>query len=242
MNTLIQLGLKYVLSLGKEVVHKNFPRDFEYYMMAIELVDEYWNSIDYFVFPVMPSNITKSEAEAISIQHTLNGVVITNKLGFIPKDISISGNFGRGLKFVDYEGSGFESIAKGFYFSKDIQARSANPVTEFPFGVKTGYGCIKILQSIIEKSKAHGVELGSYKLLLYNPALGESYLVVPTKNPLVLTQNEQNSNMIWQYTLNLTIIANFDDLVTKPINSPSEGSLEFSMSPRQIIGSLNELV
>lgn len=243
MDTLFNLGIEYVLSLGKQVVHKNFPRDFEYYMMAIELVDEYWNSIDYFVFPVMPSAITKQESEMTSIQHTLGGIVVTNKTGFTPKDITISGNFGRGFKFINYEGSSdFESIAKGFYFSKDIQARTGNPATEFPFGIKTGYGCIKILQSIIEKSKARGVEEGSFKLLLYNPALGESYLVVPTKNPLSLSQNEQSSNMIWQYNMSLTIIADLDDITVKPIGSPSDSGLGFTMSPRQILGSLNELI
>ncbi|HQF50625.1 MAG TPA: hypothetical protein PK588_07635, partial [Paludibacteraceae bacterium] len=47
--------------LGRGVLHQIYPNDFEYYMLALELVDGANNTIDYFVFPVMPSAIVKSE-------------------------------------------------------------------------------------------------------------------------------------------------------------------------------------
>ena len=49
--------------------------------------------------------------------------------------------------------------------------------------------------------------MDTFKLYMYNPALGENYLVVPSNNPISLSQNDNESNMIWEYSLNLTIIA-----------------------------------
>jgi hypothetical protein len=76
--------------------------------------------------------------------------------------------------------------------------------------VKTGFGALKILQAIIDKSDGVDEQGKSFRLYFYNPTLGESYLVVPTKNPLSFNQNEGGNNMIWEYTLNLTIIAPLD--------------------------------
>ena len=56
-------------------------------------------------------------------------------------------------------------------------------------------------------------------MFFYNPALGENYLVVPPQNALTLTQDDQNGNMIWNYTLNLTIVSPIDFLKKKLLSN-----------------------
>lgn len=203
-----------LLTLGKTALANKYTRDFEVYMCAIELTTYNGDTIDYFAFPVMPSSISKTEAEVTTIQHSLNGITVFNKDGFIPKELRIQGNFGRMMKVIFNDSNVMKfkainySIDKGFYSAQDLNTNdSKTKVIELPYGIKTGYGCTKILQSIIDKAKGYDVDGKNFRLLFYNSALGESYLVVPTKNPLELSQNEGQSNMIWNYTLNLTIIA-----------------------------------
>ena len=176
---------------GKAKLAQNFPRDFELYMCALELVDPDGEQVDYFLFPVNPKNINKNETEATSIQFAFSGISIFNKDGFTPNDLTISGDFGRAFKFVELNkesavrGINY-SISEGYYSSSDVNLGKnfITKVSEIPFGIKTGFGCIKILQSIINKAKSHDGNGRTFRLYFYNPALGESYLVVPTKNPL----------------------------------------------------------
>lgn len=230
------------LEAGLSQMAISYPRDFEIYMCAIELADFEGNTIDYFSFPVMPSNISKSESEATTIQHSFSGTTVINKDGFTPNDISISGNFGRTFKvaFEDRSSANFKafSIASGAYSFSDLHDEVRNKVKELPFGVKTGFGCIKILQSIVDKAKGYDDKGRNFRLYFYNAPLGESYLVVPTKTPLEFVQNENNSNMMWNYTLNLTIIADLKDVVF----STNKKSLESELKPNFIKSSSNLVV
>jgi hypothetical protein len=228
-----------LITIGKEELSKLYPRDFEVYMCALELVDQDDNTVDYFMFPVMPRSISKSENEATTIQHSFSGVTIFNKDGYIPDEISIEGDFGRSFKLMSFEQdkyykgvAGF-AIEDGYYTSDQINSGLVDKKTEFPIGVKTGFGCIKILQSIIHKAKAHGPTGISYKLYFYNAALGESYLVIPNKNPLVFRQELQSSNMIWQYNLSLSVIADLSDVQNR---SKPQNTLHYSLSHEQILG------
>ena len=213
---------------------KKYPRDFEVYMCALELVDHNDDTVDYFAFPVMPSNIHKTETEATSIQTSFSGITVFNKQGYTPDDLSLDGDFGRGFKLMPGEDNGFYkgvgmTIKAGYYTSDSINAKGVvEAKMEYIEGVKTGFGCIKILQSIIHKAKAHSPGGVTYKLYFYNQALGEAYLVVPTKSPLSFSQSEQSSNMIWKYQLNLSIIADLNDVKN---NRKAKGSLQSSLSP-----------
>ena len=77
---------------------------------------------------------------------------------------------------------------------------------DFSAGVKTGFGVTKILQAMLNKSSGVGANGKPFRLYLYNLALGESYLVVVPPNGFTLSQNLQK-NMIWEYSINFTIIA-----------------------------------
>lgn len=205
-----------VASVGRTFLSGLFPRDFEYYLVALELTTFDGDTIDFFSFPILPSSITKSENTKTSVYPTLGGITVINSDTLTLQDLTLSGDFGRSFKlmvgnfgapFVSLKGVKF-SNTRGVYYSDDINAGFSRKVPDFNFTVKSGYGCIKILQSIIDRAKGH--DNGKpFRLYFYNLALGESYLVVPTKNPLILSQNEAK-NTIWGYTLNLHIIAPLD--------------------------------
>lgn len=231
-----------ILSYGKQELAKKFPRDFEVYMCALELVDQDGSPVDFFLFPVMPRNISKNETESTSIQHSFSGITIFNKDGYIPDELTIDGDFGRSFKLINnqdsqyYKGISGVSISDGYYTSDSINTGVVDKKMEFPYGVKTGFGCIKILQSILHKAKSHGPTGITYKLFFYNPALGENYLVVPTKSPLTLSQNEQSSNMVWQYRMSLVIIADLADVEDRQID---EKSMKNTLSVEQVLGGVS---
>ena len=232
--------LEQVIKSGKEEINKLYPRDFEVYMCALELVDDNGGVVDYFAFPIMPKSISKTETEATSMQTSLSGVTVFNKQGYTPDELSIQGDFGRSFKLISFEQDNYfkaittKSIESGYYSAEDINSRGAGQkVKTFPYGVKSGYGCAKILQSIIHKARAFGQTGNTYRLYFHNPALGESYLVIPTKQPLTWSQNEGASNMIWQYTLNLIIIADLNDVVDF---TPSEKKPSYTFSADKMLG------
>lgn len=216
VNIFKNLVMEQLASAGRAALSGLFPRDFEYYLVALELTTFDGDTIDFFSFPIMPSSITKTETAKTSIYQTLGGITVINSDAYTPEDLTLTGDFGRAFKlmvgnfgdqFVSFKGVKF-SNTQGIYHSDEIDANLAKKIPDFNGIVKSGFGCIKILQSIIDRATGH--DNGKpFRLYFYNLALGESYLVVPTKNPLVLSQNE-NKNIIWNYTLNLTIVAPLD--------------------------------
>jgi hypothetical protein len=211
-------------------------------MCALELVDDNDDTVDYFQFPVMPSNINKTETEATTVQTSFSGITVFNKQGYTPDSINIEGDFGRSFKLLPrdednyYKGVSL-SIEDGYYTSDQINAQFKDVKNEFMTGVKTGFGCIKILQSIIHKAKSHGPTGITYKLFFYNQALGESYLVVPTKEPLTFLQNDQSSNMVWRYQLSLVIIADLNDVKN---NKKSNSSLQNNLSSENVVKGISD--
>jgi hypothetical protein len=172
-------------------------------MLTLELVNSEGDIADYFCFPVMPDSITKTEQEITNVRKTAGGVVSFTTSSFTPQDLSISGNFGRSFKvllgndLIDFKAFG-ESL--GNFKENGFN----NVVTPFNVKVKTGYGCTKILQNIVNKSKNVDALNKPYRLFLHNPTLGEAYLV--EKMSLTLKQDKSSSNMMWGYSLNFKII------------------------------------
>lgn len=209
--------------LGKAGLNALFPKDFEYYMMALELVDSDDRVVDYFVFPVMPDSITHSSTSITNVKKTAGGVSVLKNATFIPIDIQMKGSFGRRLRLlVGSQRISFTALrfsTKTGSFSKesatDDGVRFKVPI--FNPGVKTGYGATKILEAICDKSQGLDSKHKPYRLYLYNPALGNNYLV-EVKN-LTLTQDKSSSNMLWQYQLSLTAIAPLDQLKRSPQKS-----------------------
>ena len=251
LDNAIEIASSQLSKLGKDKMSQLYPRDFEVYMCALELVDDNLFPVDYFAFPVMPRSITKTESEATTIQHSFSGITVFNKKGYIPDELNIQGDFGRSFKLISPIKGAEESYAQfrgvrvspsienGYYKSEDVNNDNNLSVkNSLPYGIKTGFGCINVLKSIIHKAKSHGDTGKTYKLYFYNPALGENYLVVPSKNPLILSQVEQTSNMIWQYTLNLIVIADLEDVEYR---NKSDKHMQYSFTADKVLGNISTM-
>ena len=105
-------------NLGRSVMHQMFPMDFEYYMIALELVDGAGDTIDYFAFPILPSAITKSENKRINIKKAFKSTLVLTSMAYTPQDISIRGNFGRGFKIL----LGQKEVLSGVAFQSSTKA------------------------------------------------------------------------------------------------------------------------
>ena len=206
-----------ISTVGSAALSTLFPNDFEYYAVSLELCDADGFMIDSFLFPVMPKGISKTETTRTNIKKTYNGTTVLQSKTFVPCDISIKGNFGRAFKIMIDAGttSFFRGLkysrSAGIWTTRDLDAsRLGEPTssaTTFNPIIKTGFGCLQILRSIINKASGTDDKGRPFKLFLYMPALSEAYLVAPTPAPLTLTMDDGATNMIWQYQLNLVAIA-----------------------------------
>jgi hypothetical protein len=213
--TLQQAALTQVAKLGevgKAALNLQYPNEFELYVIALELTDQNFNTLKYFVFPIMPNGLDENIEQLVSVKKTMAGVSVLSSPTFNPTTISLNGSFGRSFKIV--LGSDAQELLHSFTTStgavtgKSILAGAAN---FFDNRIKTGYGCIKILQDIIEQSQQVD-EKGIRHLILYNPALGNNYLV---KAVNLRFNQSLDSNMIWNYNLQLKSIAPLEAIKTK---------------------------
>ena len=68
---------EFVRTIGKSALSAIYPNDFEFYVCALELVEEGKESpIDYFVFPIQPSSIQKSESTRVNIKTSMSGITV----------------------------------------------------------------------------------------------------------------------------------------------------------------------
>ena len=185
-------------SIGKAALNARFPDEFELYVLALELIDGKGKTLKYFIFPVMPSNLDETQPVITSIKKTQAGVSAISNTTFAPRDIVITGNFGRQFKML--LGSDFVSASSALTTGGSIVAGAA---TVFDPRVKTGYGCLKILEDIVDQSKVVDKN-GPRRLILYNPVFGNNYVVKPTQFKI---SQSQESNMFHNYTLQLKAIA-----------------------------------
>ena len=136
-----------LLQSGRSTVNALFPEEFEAYIMTLELVDSQGKIADYFSFPVLPNDITKTEPELTNIKKSAGGVTSFTTNTFTPQDITINGNFGRAFKMlVGREVINFNA------FGASVQSLSKTIENPFDIKIKTGFGCTKLLQSIVTKS------------------------------------------------------------------------------------------
>jgi hypothetical protein len=201
---------------GKAALNMKYPKEFELYVIALELTDEQFNTLKYFIFPVNPSSLEEIKPKLTNVKKTLGGVTALKTPTFVPTDITLTGSFGRNFKVL--LGTGYEDLIHSFqdeYISRTGQSTfttSQGSVKQgakqfFDDRVKTGYGCFKILEEIVDES----VKVGK-NLILHNPVFGNSYLV--TAGSLRISMTEQ-TNMIINYSLPLKTIAPLESLYTK---------------------------
>lgn len=214
-----------IASTGRPIVGALFPADFEVYILTLELVDSMGNVVDYFSFPIMPDDMTKVSANITNVKKTAGGVISLTTNTFVPQDLTINGNFGRAFKvLVGREVIDFRA------FGASIKAMANGGKLENPFDakIKTGFGCTKILQALVDKSILLDEQNKPYKLFLHNPTLNESYLVEAMV--LTLRMDKNTSNRMWAYTLSFKILANSSEVgetgQSSLLNSLSLGALQ----------------
>lgn len=206
--------------IGRAALHALYPNDFEFYSVALELVDSQGNTVDYFIWPINPKEIKESQPEITNIRKTIGGVNVLKNSTFNPRTISIRGNFGRdfvallgGQEFVF---AGFGVSIRNGKFTIDKPDFLSNPVPQFSTFIKTGYGCVKLLESI--KNKSRGVDEWNkpYSLYFYNPILGNNYQV--EFKDFTPFQEERMANMIPSYNLTMVAVASLDSVLSRLTN------------------------
>lgn len=201
----------FIQDLGKGALNIAYPNEFEVYMCALEVQDQVGNTLQYFIFPVMPSSIDEVNTPITNIRKTAQGIVVLSSTSFNPTDINLTGSFGR--KFRILLGKTQSDLVSGFKVNignLSTDGNGNNTPVQFSANIKTGYGCIKILQDIIDQVNTIDTS-GVKKLILYNLALGNNYIVEPTS--LRFSQS-QDSNMIWNYSLQLKSVMPLDAFLT----------------------------
>ena len=195
-------------TVGKVTLNANYPEEFELYLFAFELLDGEGKTMRYFIFPVNPSSFKQTDRPVENIQKTMTGLSVISNPTFNQKSITINGNFGRRLKFLigkntftavsNYVNNQIDTLKKSKRFSVGKLTTQT-----FDTNIKTGYGSLKILADIVKESRMND-DGKPRTLLFYNLALGESYVVrVVEFSP----DMNQDSNMIWQYSMQMTAIA-----------------------------------
>lgn len=232
-------------SLTKTDLAFAFPRDFEVYMMAIELTDSNDNLIDYFAFPIMPDSISKTENQIINTKKTMQGVsVLTTKTNPI-QSISIKGDFGSKFKVLlnpkqpSSEGYAY-SIDSGMYDQYTSTNTIKNNNLTFLDGIKTGYGAITVFKSIISKSNGVDKSGNPFRLYLYNMALGEAYLVTTKPEGLTVSQDKER-NMIWRYNITFDILSPLALVRASNEGSSSSKAMMFASVQKNINKTVKEL-
>ena len=206
-----------LLEVGKAGLNALFPSDFEYYLVALELVDSQNNTVDYFSWPVLPDEIRETHTELTSIRKTMSGVNVTKNPTFNPRQVSLRGDFGRRFKILlgnqQVQFAGFGLSVKNGALNISGPNTLQEIIPQFSSFAKTGFGCVKLLESIKEKSKKLDNFQKPFSLYLYNPILGNNYQV--EFNAFTHMQDKDRYNMIPAYNIQLTAVAPLSSLISR---------------------------
>lgn len=199
---------------GRIIANSQYPDEIEYYLCAIELVDPNTQlTTDYFVFPIHPDNIRISDQKIQNVTKTSNGLVSLENSTFTPKQISISGNFGRKFRILAGDGSTLPNSVSNDEVQKGIAdvrgtKTSGIKLPDFNLNYKSGYGMTKILEKLFQKSSRVNNN-NPLQMFLYCYAFNCNFLVQPLN--VQFSQNK-SMNMIWEYNLNVTALAPADSI------------------------------
>jgi len=189
----------------------------------LELVDSQGNTVDYFAWPVLPKDLREEQSEVTTVRKTIGAVYSLKNNTFTPSRISISGDFGRNFKILiggqKIELAGFSASVQDGHFSISPPNLLDQKIPQFSSFAKTGYGCIKVLQAIKDKSKLLDPYNKPYSLYFYNPILGDNYQVEVLN--FSHFQDDDNHNMLPGYTMQLISVAPLDSLFAQVANIKS---------------------
>ena len=147
----------FINDIGKRATNTLFPDDFEYYLVSLELVNSLGVTVDFLSFPIQPESIRETKTELTNIKNSARGITAIKTTKTIPKQIEIKGDFGKNFKFIlGRELVNFTSIKISNTQNKESLFSGTTDIKKSLFSrtIKTGYGTIKVLESIIDKSLA----------------------------------------------------------------------------------------
>jgi hypothetical protein len=207
-------------SIGEAGLQAMFPNDFQYYLIALELVTSNGSLIDYLSFPINPENIQQTEPQITNIKKTAGGISSLSTTTFVPKEILLKGTFGSKFKilFKNNRNVGFSAFKFSGVKTKEDLQNTASSLKKLAFDpiLKNGYGCMKMLQSICDKSTMIGDDGKPFKLYFYNPIMGNNYLV----KVLDFTSSmSKEQNRLMYYNLRLKAIAPLESMKSFDTNS-----------------------
>lgn len=212
-----------ISSVGRATLHALYPKDVEFYLIALALEDSKGNLVDYFSWPILPDSISETRKEITNVRKTMGGVNVLKNPTFVPTQISMRGDFGQRFKVLlngqNFEFAGIQLSTKSGSFDITPPGQLENTVPQFSSFAKTGYGCIKVLEAMIAKSKKLDSYNKPFSLYLYNPILGNNYQV--EVDVFVHSQDSSKYNMFPSYNIQFTSVAPLDSLIGRAQNVKS---------------------
>jgi hypothetical protein len=179
-------------------------------MLAFELVDGDDNLVDFLTFPVLPDTIQRNSQSLVNIKKTMKGTTTILTSSFVPFDITISGTFGRQLKFLigsqelNFAGLRY-STQSGVWKKQDVFRLNRIKTGISNINIKTGYGVTKLLEAILSKSESLDGNGKPMRLYFYNSVFGESNVVIVQS--FDVSQNKDSNNGMWTYSIKMKAIA-----------------------------------
>jgi hypothetical protein len=209
--------------LGRPVLNAIFPKEIEYYSIFLELVNSKGELVDFFTWPINPDSLSETHKELTTIRKTMGGVSVLKNPTFTPRMISLRGDFGQRFKVLlnnqNFEFAGIQLSLKEGKFNISAPGDLETNYPQFSSFAKNGYGCIKVLEAMKEKSKKLDQYNKPFSLYFYNPILGNNYQV--EFDTFVHSQDSTRYNMLPSYSMQLTAIAPLDMLFNRSQNIQS---------------------
>ncbi len=185
-------------NIGRAALHSLAPDDFEYYLCSLELLDSTGNTKGFMFFTVMPNNITESKTQIASISKTNKGISVLFNSTFVPRDISIQGTFGRKIRLLIGVKEP-QDVSKIPFFGGNLGLN-----VEGDSVIKTGYGLVKMMKSIVDESFKVDKNGNACILIFNNYAFNTHYVVEVMQSSF--SQNVEN-NMLCYYNLEMKAVA-----------------------------------
>ena len=226
---------------GKWLLSQAYPDEFEYYMVGLELLDSTLTSKKFFVFPVNPNSIEYSKTFLTKVSKTAGGISVLKTEDFVPADISLSGTFGRDFKVLI---NGQEqNLVSGFADTNNIidktKSVAGSVLNGFSERVKSGYGCCKVMEDIIESSQQRDDSGQGQFLILYNLAFNQKFFVEAEN---IVFQQSLDSNMIWNYSVKFKVVGRVDDYIQGRSNSELVGFKVLQDSANNVYSGVSNLL
>jgi len=219
-----RVGVQTMLNASRAYISALYPNEFEYYLFTLELVSRTGTLKQSLIFPVMPQAISETRVSLVNIKKTNSSIISLTNTTFAPSTITINGTFGKKIRIL-FSQNTKDNTDSPFSFSL-----GAVQGTKLNGDVKTGYGTTKLLEKLLKRSQSDFDSL----LFLYNPALGNSYLVECTD--MQFAQSVEN-NMFWNYSITFKTLAKAEDVYpggSKNVKTSLKNQMKYAVINRAV--------